>query len=408
MAMNGPNLLTRRSFVAAAAGAAAALAGCSGGGSSVSPTSTAVATTSTAGPVELPDCGRGNALWQTAIRRGIVYGSSTATWQLADAEYRKLFEREPAILFTEDDLLWYRLRPTPTSGLDFKYGDRIVEFAERNGMLLFGAHLVWDQGFGEGWKDDDLRGLDEAHARELLFGTLERVVTRYRGRVAGWIVANEVVDDAGLRTDTPWYEALGPSYVAEAFRLAHKADPDATLVLNDFGYETDDFFNVAADRRAAMLKELDALLGANVPVHALGVQAHLHADGFADGFDATAYRKFLADLAQRGLKILITELDVLDDGLPANAGKRDRAVADIYTRYLDTALAEPAVSSVMTFGLSDRYTWLEEDYPREDGAPRRPLPYDEKLRPKPAYDALSSALAAAPRRNLIWTPPRCA
>jgi endo-1,4-beta-xylanase len=404
--MNGPNLLTRRSFLAAAAGAATALAGCSGGGSSASPTSTR-ATSTQAAPIDLPDCGDGHALWHTAIRRGIVYGSSTATWQLADAQYRKLFEREPAILFTEDDLLWWRLRPTPTSDLDFKYGDRIAEFAERSGMLLFGAHLVWDQGFGEGWTEKDLRGLDEARARELLFGTLESVVTRYRGRVAGWIVANEVVDAAGLRTDTPWYEALGPSYVAEAFRLAHKADPDATLVLNDFGYETDDFFNNAADRRAAMLTELDALLDADVPVHALGVQAHLHADGFANGFDAAAYRKFLADVAGRGLKILITELDVLDDGLPANAEKRDKAVAEIYSRYLDTALAEPAVSAVMTFGLSDRYTWLQEDYPREDGAPRRPLPYDEKLRPKPAYHAIQSALAAAPRRNLLWRPPRC-
>ena len=221
-------------------------------------------------------------------------------------------------------------------------------------------------------------------------------------------MANEVLDAAGLRTDTPWYDALGPSYVADAFRLAHKADPEATLVLNDYGYETDDFFNVAADRRAAVLQQLDVLLDANVPVHALGVQAHLHADAFPDGFEADAYRRFLAEVAGRGLQILITELDVLDDGLPANARERDEAVAEIYARYLKTALAEPSVSSVMTFGLSDRYTWLQEDYPREDGAPRRPLPFDEKMRPKPAYDALETALAGAPPRNLLWRPPRCA
>jgi endo-1,4-beta-xylanase len=347
--------LTRRGFLLAAAGAAAGLAGCSRSGSSG--TSQAVPTsgaTTTAAALDCPAAADGSALWQTAMRRGLVYGSSAATWQLADAQYRKLFEREPAIVFTEDDLLWWRLRPTPKSDLDFRYGDRIVEFAERNGMLVFGAHLVWDQGFGEGWTDDDLWGIDEQRARDLLFGTLEQEVGRYRGRIAGWIVANEVLDGAGMRTDTPWYEALGPSYVAEAFRLAHKTDPDATLVLNDYGYETDDEFNVAADRRAAVLEFLDGLLADGVPVHALGIQGHLRADAFPEGFDAAAYRSFLSAVADRGLRILITEHDVLDDGLPPDPEERDRAVADVMRQYLEAALAEPAVASLMSFGLSDR------------------------------------------------------
>jgi endo-1,4-beta-xylanase len=57
---------------------------------------------------------------------------------------------------------------------------------------------------------------------------------------------------------------------------------------------------------------------------------------------------------RRGLKILVTELDVLDDGLPRASAPRDRAVADIYRRYLDVALANPHVAAVITFGLSDR------------------------------------------------------
>jgi len=106
------------------------------------------------------------------------------------------------------------------------------------------------------------------------------------------------------------------------------------------------------------------------------------------------------------LKIRITEVDVLDDDLPANNRIRDRAIAEAYKRYLDVTLAEPAVKSVMTFGLSDRYTWLQEDYPREDGAPRRPLPFDDQLKPKPAYEALSRSLDQARSRQLLWRPPR--
>jgi endo-1,4-beta-xylanase len=340
-----------------------------------------------------------------AIRNGLVYGSSTATWQL-DPQYRKLFDREAAILFTEDDLLWYRLRPTPHSGLDFKFGDRIVDFAHGNGQLVFGTHLVWDEGFGDGWSNDDLFDMDEQTARRVLFGTLDAVVKRYRGRVAAWSVVNEAVDAFGLRTEVPWYATIGPSYVAEAFHRAREADPNAVLTLNEFGFEADDEFTKAADKRAAMLDVLDQLLGDGVPVDALGVQAHLHADTFHT-FDPDAYRQFLSDVSGRSLQIWITEMDVLDDGLPAKIGPRDRGVADVYRRYLDVALDEPAVVALMTFGLSDRYTWLQEDYPRDDGARRRPLPFDQRLRPTPAYDALVAALEHAPQRTLTLAPPRC-
>jgi endo-1,4-beta-xylanase len=341
------------------------------------------------------------------MRRGIVYGSSTATWQLSDEDFRRVYQREAAILFTEDDLLWYRLRPTPHADLDFTYGDRIVGFGQRQGMLVLGAHLVWDEGFGDGWTDDDLWGIDETRARDLLFGTAEAVAQRYRGRVAAWIVANEVLDGGGLRTDVPWYQTIGPSYVAEAFEIVRDADPDALLILNDYGFETDDDDTSAADKRAATLAFLDELLDADVPVQALGVQAHLLAEDFADAFDPDAYRAFLSGVADRNLGVLVTEMDVLDDGLAADVVARDRAVADVYQRYLDAALAEPAVSSLITFGVSDRYTWLQEDYPREDGAARRPLPFDEGLHPKPAYDALATGLEDAPLREPMWLPPRC-
>jgi endo-1,4-beta-xylanase len=110
----------------------------------------------------------------------------------------------------------------------------------------------------------------------------------------------------------------------------------------------------------------------------------------------------LSEIASRGLKILITELDVLDDGLPADRRIRDRVVADVYRRYLEATLEESAVDAVITFGLSDRYTWLQEDYPRKDGAPRRPLPFSEGLRAKPAYHALEHALETAPPRCQLW------
>jgi endo-1,4-beta-xylanase len=347
-------------------------------------------------------------LWKVARERGIAFGSSIATWQFDD-DYPALYAREAKLLFTEDDLLWYRLKPAPDATLDFSFADQIIAFAETNRMRVFGAHLVWDEGFGEGWPEDYLWSIDEAQARELLFGTLTATVRRYRGRVDAWSVANEVTSPEGVRgfrTDVPWWATIGPSYVAEAFRLAHAADPRALLVLNEFGFETvNEFGDEPEPRRRAMLQVVDQLLRDGVPVHALGVQAHLLADRFAERFDARSYTRWLDRVADRGLDVLITELDVLDDGLPADVGPRDVAVADVYRRYLDVALSHRAVKAVMNFGLTDRYTWLQEDLPREDGAARRPLPFDEDLQPKPAYRALAGSLAHAPRRSPLWALP---
>jgi endo-1,4-beta-xylanase len=348
-------------------------------------------------------------LWKVARSRGIAYGSSIATWQLGDAEYVEVYTREAKLLFTEDDLLWYRLKPAPDAPLDFTYADQIIEFAEANRMRVFGAHLVWDEGFGEGWPEDYLWELSERDARRLLFGTERAVVRRYRGRVDAWSVANEVTSpegDNGFRTDVPWWQTIGPSYVAESFHIAHEIDPNALLVLNEFGFETvNEWGDEPEPRRRATLQVIDTLLDAGVPVQALGVQAHLLADRFRERFDARAYTRWLDDVADRGLTILITELDVLDDGLPADVAVRDAAVAAVYRRYLDVALSHRAVKAVMTFGLTDRYTWLQEDYPREDGAARRPLPFDEDLARKPAYRALSQELGDAPWRRPLWSLP---
>jgi endo-1,4-beta-xylanase len=406
--------MTRRGFLVTAAGSAAAvLAACTRAGSetasSPSPLAQAVLPSVSPAAVDCLTDGTGSTtpLWKRALGRGLVYGSSAATWQLSDAQYRSLFEAQAAIVFTEDDLLWWRLRPTPQSNLDFTYADRIIDLATRNGMLVFGAHLVWDEGFGDGWTDDDLWGMSHEKATNLIDSTVDSVVRRYRGKVAAWSVVNEAIDTNGVRTDVPWYSTIGPSYIADAFRTAQAADPTALLVYNDYGYETDLGADSAADKRAATLDVLDQLLSQGVAVHALGIQAHLHAARFSERFDADAYRTFLSDVARRGLKILITELDVLDDGLPADPRARDDAIAKVYATYLDAALQEPDIAALMTFGLSDRYTWLQEDYPRADGAPRRPLPFDENMRPKPALSALQTSLSGAAERTPFWVPPRC-
>jgi endo-1,4-beta-xylanase len=371
----------------------------------------AVAAAALSGP--LADAALGahkTPLWRAARSNGIVYGAATASWQFEDDKYMAIIRRQAALLFTQDDFLWYTLKPSRNAPLDFTAGDKIVALAEANKQLLFGAHLVWDEGFGDGWGEDEMFKLSEKEAREILFGTVEATVKRYKGRVAGWIVVNEGISNEGkrgMRTDYPWYQTIGRSYMRESYELVRSLDPDATLVLNEFGFETvNQYGDKPGPRRKAALQVIDELQKQHVPLDAFGIQAHLLADRFHERFNAKAYRRFLAELADRGLDILITEMDVLDDGLPKNRAARDRAVAEIYKRYLDVTLREPAVKSVMTFGLSDTYTWLQEDMPREDGAHRHALPYDEHMHRTRVWNALHGSLRRARNRKRLWTLPR--
>ena len=386
--------IARRSLLLGTAGAASAATGIA-------------ATSGTASALPGPPGNDQVALWRKAARKGIVYGSSIATWQL-DPGYTKLHGKHAALMFTEDDMLWYQLKPTPDSPLNFGPGDRIMRHARRHGQLTIGAHLAWDEGFGEGWTEDDLWGLSRHEAERLLYGVARKQVRHYKGRMNGWIVATEVTDPEfhdrhGFRTNVHWYDTIGPSYVGECFHLAKEHDPKALRILNETGFETvNEFGDRPEPRRRTFLKALDRLLDTNVPVQAVGIQGHLLADRFGQRFEERAYRRFLQEFADRGLKILITEMDVLDDGLPANVRVRDQKVADVYRRYLDVTLDEKAVKVVLNFGLTDRYTWLQEDLPREDGAPRRPLPFDENLRAKPAYWAISHAFKHAPHRKQLW------
>jgi endo-1,4-beta-xylanase len=135
------------------------------------------------------------------------------------------------------------------------------------------------------------------------------------------------------------------------------------------------------------------------PVHALGLQSHLEGDITKFSLkNLNAFQAFLRDVAGLGLKILITELDVIDKNLPLDINVRDRMVAGIYEDYLSAVLDEPAVIAVVTWGLSDRYTWYSQFHPRKDKAPVRPLPLDDQQKRKLAWNAFARAFDKAPRR----------
>ncbi len=328
-------------------------------------------------------------LRQQARERSLIFGAATDYDDLvSDPKLANAIARECELLTLENDAKWDRLRPTPDT-FDFTKMDGMFAFAGQHDMQVRGHPLVWHYQLPD-WFDEVVT---EANARELLTTHIETVVGRYAGRVHSWDVVNEAVSPDQARADgldnTPWLQLLGPGYIDLAFRTARTADPDAVLVYSDYAVEYDNPWHQS--RRDAILDLLAGLIDQGTPIDAFAIHAHL------EGHRAREFEpllNFMDDLHALGLKIMITELDVSDQELPADIDHRDQIIANVYGDFLDAVLTHPAVTMLATWGLADHYTWLNENRPRSDGLPSRPLPLDDQYQRKPAWNAISRMLNA--------------
>jgi endo-1,4-beta-xylanase len=341
------------------------------------------------------------ALRKLASEKGLLYGTTISAKQIfGDPRFVDLVRQQTGLIVAENDMKWQVMNRGGRGDDDYGPADTVAAFALENDLALRGHNLLWYQRTPSWFFDLTSRPEIESAIVE----RVRRLAGHYRGMVHSWDVVNEPIEPKdgrpdGLRTGV-FLEMFGPDYLDLAYRTAREADPAARLVVNEYDVELDAPEQEA--RRTALLNLLERMRRSGTPVDAVGVQAHLSCAG-GPPFSAARLRRFLADVAALGLTIQITELDVTDENAPADEAHRDRLVADTYSRFLDTALDEPAVKMVVTWGLSDRHSWIvrketHESKWRSDGMPSRPLPFDSDLKPKPAFEAIAQAFAHAPQR----------
>jgi endo-1,4-beta-xylanase len=337
----------------------------------------------------------GNAsLRDRAAAKRFLFGAATGYHKLTnDAALNTKFRQDCAILMAEEDLLWGALRPDADT-FAFAKGDWLIDYARQHKMLVGATHLVWHEYMPQ-WLEAKL---NKQNAEQILLQHINKVVTRYTKKIHFWSVVNEAILTSDKRPDglrkTPWLEFLGPDYIEMAFRAAAAADPQALLLYNDNALEYDIPYH--DERRAAVLKWLERLKSKDTPIHGLGLQSHI---GKLDNFSPKKLKTFLRDVASLGLKIVITEMDVGDAGMPTDIKVRDRMVAEVYKQFLSVVLEEPAVLGAITWGLSDKYTWLSNYAPREDGTPVRSLPYDAEMNRKLAWNGIALAFEQLKQRR---------
>jgi endo-1,4-beta-xylanase len=320
-----------------------------------------------------------------AAQRGFLYGCAVNTTLLAqDEAYARLIRGQANVVVAENAMKWSALRPTLET-YRFDEADSLLAFAEANRMKVRGHTLCWHRQLPT-WFG---REATPANARGLLTAHIQQVAGRYAGRMHSWDVVNEavLVSDGradGLR-DSPWLRLVGADYIEVAFETARAADPQALLTYNEYGIEGED--EASERKRAAVLVLLRRLTARKVPLDAVGVQSHVMA-GSKYGAGLVA---FLAAVRGLGLQVMLTEMDVNDREWPANEDARDAAVADTYGSYLDLTLRDSAVRVVMTWGITDRSTWLNTEDARPDKLPERCLPFDRNDRPKKAFFAMRNS-----------------
>jgi endo-1,4-beta-xylanase len=342
-----------------------------------------------AAPALAQDVGGANALKAHAAAKGLLYGCAVNVGLLGrDAAYEHLVVQQAGIVVAENSMKWGPMRPSPT---EFKWdeADKLVAFAEAHGMKVRGHNLCWHRQLPR-WFDGYAT---RENAAPLLTSHIETVVTRYKGRMQSWDVVNEAVQPPDGRLDglreTPWLKLLGPGYIELAFRTARAADPLTKLTYNDYGIEAED---EASSRKRGAVLELVTGLHAKGLIDAVGVQSHLSAGGeYGRGLT-----EFLNAVRGLGLEIYVTEMDVNDRKLGADEATRDQAVAATYRSYLALVLKNTAVKDVLSWGITDAFTWLNGEDAREDHLPERCLPFDKDLKPVPAFFAMRDAFDGVP------------
>lgn len=352
-------------------------------------------------PVAVQSATRSDVALKDAIGGSFTVGAALNPRQFneLDAHGAALVRQHFNTVTPENVLKWALVHPR-LGEYDFAPADAYVDFGTKNGMFVVGHTLVWHSQVPR-WVFENASG--KPVSRDTLLARMRdhihTVVGRYRGRVRGWDVVNEALNEDGTLRDTPWRRIIGDDYIEQAFRFAHEADPKAELYYNDYSVEN-------APKRAGAVRIVQALQRAGIPITGVGLQGHNKLDWPSVAQEDST----IAAFAALGVKVMITELDV--DVLPAvgnnrgadiafNAELQDRLnpyraglpdsvqqqlaarYAELFAVYLKHART---VSRVTFWGVADGDSWLN-DWPVR-GRTSYPLLFDRNGNPKPAFDAI--------------------
>ncbi|MDB5616828.1 MAG: glycoside hydrolase [Tardiphaga sp.] len=332
-------------------------------------------------------------LGEIAAANGFVFGAAAGPVIFNDVPYRDLYTAHARIVTTDVAMKMGSIAGQP-GPKRFDAADRLLKFCFDNKLPMRGHCLIWNE-----WVPQWIRSMSTTERRVFFDGYIDEVVGHYAGQLHSWDIVNEPFwpghkAPGGYRLG-PWYDAFGPGYVRRAYERAALVDKKTKFVLNEAQTERDDDVGLAV--RAGLLKLVDELKDAGVPLHAVGLQGHLQP---RYPHDPSRFADFLHALAERKVDIYITEFDVRDDTFPDDVATRDAMIAETGEKFLNTVLKVPAVKMVIAWELADNYSFYTDAAKKKDPLAQRlprPLPFDAQNQKKPLWYAMARAFQNAKR-----------
>jgi endo-1,4-beta-xylanase len=328
-------------------------------------------------------------------------GAALGTHQIMGQEPAalELVARQFDSISPENCLKWAEVHPA-LSEYRWEATDKYVAFGEEHKMFIVGHTLVWhNQTPPEVFADESGQPLSRDALLERMREHIHAVVGRYKGRVHGWDVVNEALEDDGRLRDTPWRKIIGDDYLEQAFQFAHEADPEAELYYNDYN-------EWHPGKRAAVSQLVKHFQERGVRIDGIGMQGH-----WGMSYPSPAeIEAMLEEYGALGVKLMVTELDInllpdpgrnrgaditrnielrkeLDpyaEGLPAEVAaaqaKRYREIFELLVKHADK------IDRVTFWGVHDGHSWLN-GWPVR-GRTSYPLLFDRKYQSKAAFRAV--------------------
>ena len=318
--------------------------------------------------------------------RYFLMGASVAP-NSVEGEEAKLIQTQFNSLTAENVMKMGPIHPKEDR-YNWKPADKIVAFAQKNGLRMRGHTLCWHKQTPD-WLFVDKTG--EQVSKEVLMARLKdhitTVVSRYKGKIFAWDVVNEVISDDPDKDfrESIWYQICGEDYIVKAFEWAHQADPNAILFYNDYNAAN-------PEKREKIYRLLRNLREAGVPIHGMGLQGHWSVFGPSEDDISFAIERY----ASLGLSIHITEMDVsIYKGESKRREKRpeekDEFTPELERRQMAQYMMffevfreyRDYIQSVTFWNVSDRHSWLD-NFPVR-GRKNYPLLFDQELQPKAVY-----------------------
>jgi endo-1,4-beta-xylanase len=265
---------------------------------------------------------------------------------------------------------WSRLEPT-RGQIDFSIADAQVALAQSKQQTICGDSLLLAASpYIPDWLAKGNFSREEL--AQILRDHLVQVISRYRGRISQYVVAE---DPYPAYEQDVFYPKFGYDYIDLAFQIARETDPSAVLIFNLLNNET------SSGTMTPLTRQIVQRLKSKGLIDGVGVEMHLDAN------KSYAKQDVIATMQSYGVPVYVTEIDVNLKDVPGTQEERYAKQAKIYGDMFAACLESGVCKSFSVWDIGDKYSWLERESPNAD-----PTPFDNNLNPKPAYFALLDLL----------------